>query len=420
MKLFTTNNLKKEAYMIKVSIIVPVYNPQGGPLTQAIESLMKQTYQNIEIILIDNASLNNNPQILTEYAKSDSRINLIRFEENQGFAGACNKGIEVSNGDYIQFVDSDDWLEPDSIEREVKRIQELNYPDILMFGAYLYDDKAKRLKREDKGYFWTLIPEEVDDGIFSYNDIKDGVFRAQGEAWSKIYKRDFIIKNDNKFDSELGSTCVDVFFNFNNYLNAETFGMLREHIYNYRININGSICSGLYKKDCSYVLLPLTFARKTIELMKKKKLSPEEGKPIVVSTLQLLSNLYKHVIHKNNKQKFYKACQSFFKNADKTYYNKENIKASGVKKWFYQTRNLPYPISCLLNIKPIKTTYSPTHKIYKIFGLKIKLKNKNKDFKLDIIIAMLHKQNDKINELKKEITELKREKNERSENICIL
>ena len=295
--------------MTKVSIIVPVYNPQDKHLKQCIESLHKQTYQNIEIILIDNASLGNSSEILNEFAQIDSRINVIKFEQNQGFAGACNKGIEVSTGNYIQFVDSDDWLETDSVEREVKRLQELNFPDILMFCAYLYDDKAQRLKREDKGYFWTLIPEELDNDIFSYNDIKDGVFRAQGEAWSKIYKREFILKYNNKFDSELGSTCVDVFFNFNNYLNAETFGMLREHIYNYRVNINGSICSGLYKKDCSYVLLPLTFARKTIELMKAKNLTPQQAQPVVISTLQLLSNLYKHVIHKNNKRKFYNECK---------------------------------------------------------------------------------------------------------------
>ena len=94
-----------------ISIIVPVYNPPENLLKQCIESLIHQSYKYIEIILIDNASKDNCPAILKEYANTDERIKLFRFKENQGFSGACNKGMEIASGTFIQIVDSDDFLD---------------------------------------------------------------------------------------------------------------------------------------------------------------------------------------------------------------------------------------------------------------------------------------------------------------------
>lgn len=80
----------------KISVIVPVYNPPENYLRECLDSICGQTLKDIEIILIDNAATGNNPQILQEYAQRDKRIKLFRFEENQGYSGACNKGLEIA------------------------------------------------------------------------------------------------------------------------------------------------------------------------------------------------------------------------------------------------------------------------------------------------------------------------------------
>src|SRR5574344_885531 len=129
--------------MKKVSIIVPVYNPQEKHLKQCIDSLVSQTYEDIEIILVDNQSTDNNPQILQEYAEKFNKIKLITLEKNQGFAGACNIALKESQGEYIDFVDSDDWLEKNAIELLVNKMQELNNPDMLFFCANVYDESKK-------------------------------------------------------------------------------------------------------------------------------------------------------------------------------------------------------------------------------------------------------------------------------------
>ncbi len=107
----------------EISIIVPVYNPPEKYLRECLDSLIGQSLKNIEIILIDNASIGGCPQILQEYAARDKRIKLFRFEENQGFSGACNQGIELSVAPYFQIVDSDDILAKSACQKELQRGQ---------------------------------------------------------------------------------------------------------------------------------------------------------------------------------------------------------------------------------------------------------------------------------------------------------
>ncbi|MGN1123079.1 MAG: glycosyltransferase family 2 protein [Eubacterium sp.] len=97
-----------------ISIIVPVYNVEKY-LDRCLNSIVNQTYQNLEIILVDDGSPDNCPQMCDEWAKKDSRINVIH-KSNEGVFCARNIGIENSNGEYISFVDSDDWLEKDALE----------------------------------------------------------------------------------------------------------------------------------------------------------------------------------------------------------------------------------------------------------------------------------------------------------------
>ena len=96
-----------------VSVIIPVYNP-GGALKKCIESLMAQTWENIEIILVNDGSTDGSDSACREFAAADGRIKYV-CQENAGVSAARNRGIELACGEYICFVDSDDYVEPDDV-----------------------------------------------------------------------------------------------------------------------------------------------------------------------------------------------------------------------------------------------------------------------------------------------------------------
>ena len=388
--------------MVKISIIVPVYNPPEQSLKKCVESLIQQTYVNLEIILIDNKSTGNCPKILEEYSRKDNRIKLIVFDENQGFAGACNKGLEIASGDYVQFVDSDDWLFPDSVAKIVHKLINTNYPDLLLFGAAVYDDKKQFLDMNSDSYMWVGVSHYLNDKVFTYDDVKQTIFLSMGEAWSKIYKNDFLKSTKNNFDTELGSTCVDVFFNFNNYINASSYAILRERLYVYRTNLKNSICSGLAKKHCDYVLKPILFAKKVEAMLEMHNISFSEAEFPIKAVVQLLYSLFVNVIHVSNKKIFYDECRKLFLNANKNIYTEDNIFATNVSKWFYCVTKYPYWLYRLLSYNLFSS--NSNHYILNLIFFKIKIRKPTN--KMDNIIGMLDYQNRHILELESKIENL--------------
>ena len=120
----------------KVSIIVPVYNVQNY-LKKCLDSLMSQTIQKIEIICIDDASTDYSGKILDDYANADSRVKAIHLENNQGTLEARKTGIRQAHGDYIMFVDSDDYIESNTCEELLKIMEEQNV-DVVHFGTQIH------------------------------------------------------------------------------------------------------------------------------------------------------------------------------------------------------------------------------------------------------------------------------------------
>ena len=102
--------------MVKISILVAVYNAEQY-LRQCLNSLVSQTFQDIEIICVDDASTDSSLSILKEYAVKDNRVKVVHLHENAGIAKARNTGLRISTGDFIAFVDSDDWLSEDACEK---------------------------------------------------------------------------------------------------------------------------------------------------------------------------------------------------------------------------------------------------------------------------------------------------------------
>ncbi|MCR5628586.1 glycosyltransferase [Eubacterium sp.] len=176
-----------------VSIIVPVYNVENY-LSQCLNSLKRQMYNNIEIILVDDGSTDGSGVILDDFAKNESRAKIIH-QENMGVSAARNKGLENATGKWVAFVDSDDWVERDYIDR-------------LVDAAEIHDTKfaycSLSLETGGRGQI-SILPlktgkhkvEEVFDNIFfSYNGKGAGI--SQG-----LFDRQIIVDNMIKFDQNL-------------------------------------------------------------------------------------------------------------------------------------------------------------------------------------------------------------------------
>lgn len=138
---------------IKVTIIVPVYNTENY-LSQCLDSLLNQTYKNIEVVLVDDGSSDNSPQLCDKYGQLDCRIKVIH-KENEGVSSARNTALDHASGDYIVFVDSDDWIDLNTIEAVVNEIK-LTSPDLILWSYYReYPSGPKRtLLFGDKRNTW--------------------------------------------------------------------------------------------------------------------------------------------------------------------------------------------------------------------------------------------------------------------------
>ena len=130
-----------------VSVIIPVYNVETY-IRECVDSVLSQTYTDLEIILVDDGSTDSSGSICDEYSKLDSRIVVIH-KENGGLSDARNAGLDAVHGDYILFVDSDDWIQPETVSHLVKRMDEEQAEIVFFDAATVYEDFEDRDYREE-------------------------------------------------------------------------------------------------------------------------------------------------------------------------------------------------------------------------------------------------------------------------------
>lgn len=163
-----------------ISIIIPIYNVEDY-LSACIESIMKQTYNNLEIILVDDGSPDSSPEICDRYEKIDNRIKVIH-QKNKGLSGARNTGINVSKGKYLIFVDSDDTVESSMAEELYKCLKKYNCKMAACNRNYVFEDGTTICKTKDK--INTVF--EFDEAIKEMNKF----YFFDMSAWAKIYDRE--------------------------------------------------------------------------------------------------------------------------------------------------------------------------------------------------------------------------------------
>jgi glycosyltransferase involved in cell wall biosynthesis len=224
---------------IKVSVIVPCYNAEKF-LHKCLDSLTGQTLKDIEIICVNDCAKDSTAAILEEYSKKDDRIKIITHEKNQGLSAARNSGIAAAKGDYIGFVDSDDFVELTMMEKLYNKAIQKN-ADLVIGNVYLYlADIDKTEVFRDERFFMYLAGQ-----VFKFED-QPSLVSCIG-AWDRIYKRELIIDNNLQFP--VGMIYEDQPFSIQAMAHAERITVVSEPLYYYRKNAGGSITDNEIKND---------------------------------------------------------------------------------------------------------------------------------------------------------------------------
>lgn len=219
--------------MLKVSIIVPVYNSQSY-LEKCIDSILNQTYGNIEVLLINDGSTDDSGKICDEFAEKDARVKVFHIE-NGGPSKARNFGIENSNGDIISFVDSDDYIDENMAQ---KMIESLGTSDLIMCN-YLSCDK------DNENYF----EHNLGNREFNKNEIIDvfcpaffySKINGLGSCCNKYYVKQFLIDNNIRFNENL-IRAEDFWFNFDCFTSAKSIKSINDYLYYYmQVNDNSTM-----------------------------------------------------------------------------------------------------------------------------------------------------------------------------------
>lgn len=212
--------------IIKVSIIVPIYMVEKY-LVRCIESIINQTYSNLEIILVDDGSLDDCPQICDEYAKKDKRIKAIH-KKNGGLSSARNAGMEVVTGDYILFVDSDDYIDKYTVADLIENALE-NNSDVVIFGVNR--DVSGNISKCSL-HFESLYQnnEVVREKILKRYYTMDHAYVYT--VCNKMYRTGFILENDFHFDPS-DIRCEDCWFNFRVFHMANIVSFVDKYYYYY-------------------------------------------------------------------------------------------------------------------------------------------------------------------------------------------
>ncbi len=243
-----------------ISVIIPVYNVETY-LRQCVDSILGQTYRDLEVILVDDGSPDGCPAICDNYALQDSRIKVIH-KVNGGLSDARNVGLEAACGEYVMFVDSDDYWCKSTVVSELVSEFRINGQewDFLIFNFKNY------YQRTDKMVEGKLFPEfsyhwEKDEKIISL--ISCALFPIS--AWSKLIRRDFLIRNNIRFIK--GITGEDTPWFFELLEKCRDFGCMNCFAYVYRRQVSSSITSMNSYSDRKFII-SLNLLRSGIQKVK--------------------------------------------------------------------------------------------------------------------------------------------------------
>ena len=220
--------------MPKVTVVIPVYNVDEY-LQECLDSLLNQTFQDFEVICVDDGSFDSSIQVLEQYAAKDSRIVILK-QQNKGAGAARNFGLEHASGKYVYFMDADDYCDSNLLKETYEKAEE-DEVDIVVFDFCRFDEMNETVTNYN-GMNRNALPK--DKTVFSYLDAPDKICSIVNPTpWNKLYNREFLLTNNLKYLTL--STTNDITFATLSVIKARRFSYINKVFYHYRIGLAGSI-----------------------------------------------------------------------------------------------------------------------------------------------------------------------------------
>lgn len=225
-----------------ISVIVPVYNSESF-LPQCLDSLVQQSYGDFEIICVDDGSTDASPDVLKRYALSDERIRVYTKEnEGKGAASARNMGLEMASGDYVCFLDSDDFFDSDMLETVSQKAMDVD-ADVVVWKGKFFDHEKQKVTGECPHPDLYYAP---DFEPFSWKDCPEYIFDiGDFYAWNKLFRREILMRNNLRFEAIPISD--DQYISVIGMALAERIAVVDRAFVNYRINTGTSQCDSRTK-----------------------------------------------------------------------------------------------------------------------------------------------------------------------------
>lgn len=283
-----------------ISVIVPVYNVEKY-LRKCLDSLVNQTLKNIEIIIVNDGTKDNSQEIINEFKEKYKNIKSY-IKENSGLSSARNYGLEYANGDYIAFVDSDDYIELDMYEKMYKKAISNNFDLVVCDLKYIYPKKEK------------LAYSNISEDIIGKDNLKKEMIKIYPAAWNKLYKKDLFNKKI-RFKEKVWFEDVEFIYRLFPYIN--NIGVIREPLYNY-LQRDGAITSVFDKRLYDYI----ENFNGIIKFYKKNKLYDKYKDELEYSYVRYLyATFVKRAANFSDKKEFIKARDEAIKNVKTNFPN---------------------------------------------------------------------------------------------------
>lgn len=371
----------------KITVIIPIYKVEQY-LYKCLESVINQTLKDIEIICVNDCSPDNSSSILNEYKLKDDRIIIINHENNLGLGESRNSGIKIANGEYISFIDSDDYIESNFLEQLYNTAKKYNADIVSTLNILaVYDDRTEKYNynktdewKKDNNLMEGRSSVSIENIMYETNEFTNVM------SWNKIWKKDFITRNNLYFQLKDRGEDIDVFYR--TLLHDPVIAFNHHAIYYYRQH-NSSIISSR-GKDFNFIIQTIKCINNNILYYQKYNISKL---PYLLK--EIIYNIIYEVENYDNKQEAFKYVHDYFLTLD---LKKENFVYLNEYILFYTIKNF---------------------NDYNFFNL-LKMQNYNFNSELNLLKLQNSYLNIEIENLKGEITRLNNLHNELINKLCSL
>ena len=271
----------------KVSVIIPIYNAEKY-MKQCLDTVINQTLEDIEIICVDDGSTDKSLEILNQYQEKDERI-IIITQKNKGGGTARNTGLKIAKGEFLLFLDADDFFEEHMLEKSYDK-GKTDDADIVIFATRSYSEKKKRLMHSVQGI---PLKDMFHDQPFNYMAVPDHLFTAFRRApWNKFYRTDFVRKNNLWFQEIYVAN--DVLFICLSLALAERISILNDIFVYYRMGQSDNCYANAYKHPLDRYQSSVALREKLLELNIYNKVESSYLNVVMVDSINALNRLKSH------------------------------------------------------------------------------------------------------------------------------